>query len=101
VLSQAHLAGVIDRAAGAIEVPRTGEELRRVKKVARERSVEDVERLFVLEALKRNDWNVTQSARDTAMLRSNFHALMKKYDIHARDGGQATDDGEPDGDAAP
>ena len=100
VLSQVHFAGVIDRPAGAVDVPRTGEELRRVKKAARARSVEDVERLFVLEALKRNDWNVTQSARDTAMLRSNFHALMRKYDIHARDGGHATDEGEPDGEAA-
>jgi len=47
----------------------------------------------VLEALKRNAWNVTQSAADTGMLRSNFQALMKKHDIRLREGDAAN--GEP------
>ena len=38
----------------------------------------------VLEALKRNDWNVTRSAEETGMQRANFQALMKKYDIRIR-----------------
>ncbi len=46
-----------------LDVPRTGDELKRVKKIAREKSVEDIEKLFVLEALKRNAWNVTRERR--------------------------------------
>ncbi len=46
--------------------------------------MEDIERLFVLEALKRNAWNVTKSAEDTGMQRANFQALMKKHDIRLR-----------------
>ncbi len=66
-------------------MPRTGEELKQAKKAAREKSVEGIEKEFVLEALRRNAWNVTRSAEETGMQRANFQALMKKYDIHIRD----------------
>ena len=65
-------------------MPRTGEELKRLKKVARQKSVENVEKHFVLGALKRNGWNVTRAAEETGMQRSNLQALMKKYDIRIR-----------------
>ncbi len=83
VIRRAHL-GDIGQKQGAIEVPRTSEELKRIKKATREKSVEDVEKLFVLEALKRNEWNVTRSAEDTGMQRANFQSLMKKYEIKVR-----------------
>ena len=67
-------------------VPTTSEELKRVKKEVREKSVEPIEKLFVLEALKRNAWNVTHSAEQTGMLRENFQALMKKHNIRVREG---------------
>jgi transcriptional regulator with GAF, ATPase, and Fis domain len=78
-------------------VPKTSEELKQVKKIARKNSVENVEKLFVLGALKRNGWNVTRSAEQTGMQRSNFQALMKKYDIRIRDAepqesGESSDD---------
>jgi transcriptional regulator with GAF, ATPase, and Fis domain len=86
VIRQAHLVNITTAEDGLdLEVPRTGEELKRVKKAARESSVEKVERAFVLEALKRNAWNVTRSAEETGMLRPNFQALMKKYNIRIRD----------------
>jgi transcriptional regulator with GAF, ATPase, and Fis domain len=47
--------------------------------------VEEIERQFVLEALRRNDWSVTRSAEETGMQRPNFQALMKKYMIRVRD----------------
>ena len=68
-----------------LDVPRTSEELKRVKKIVREKSVEDVEKLFIQETLKRNNNNVTNSAEETGMQRSNFQALMKKYGIRVRD----------------
>jgi transcriptional regulator with GAF, ATPase, and Fis domain len=86
VIRQAHLVNIIEtEEVHDIDVPRTGEELKRVKKAARESSVEKIERLFVLEALKRNAWNVTRSAEETGMQRPNFQALMKKYNIRVRD----------------
>jgi DNA-binding NtrC family response regulator len=86
VIRQAHLVNIMEPdEALDIDVPRTGEELKRVKKAARESSVEKIERLFVLEALKRNAWNVTKSAEETGMQRPNFQALMKKYNIRVRD----------------
>jgi DNA-binding NtrC family response regulator len=95
-IRRAHLAGIAgvegQRDAG---VPRTGEELKQLKKAAREKSVEEIERQFVLEALKRNEWNVTRSAEDTGMQRANFQALMKKYDIHIRAAAQYPGDLEP------
>jgi len=85
VVRQAHLANIIDMLPRLdLDVPRTSDELKRIKKVAREKSVEDIEKLFVLEALKRNAWNVTNSAEETGMQRANFQALMKKYDIRIR-----------------
>jgi DNA-binding NtrC family response regulator len=87
VIRQAHLVTIIDPAhtQSDMVVPRTGDELKRIKKAAREKSVEEIEKQFVLEALKRNDWNVTKSAEDTGMQRPNFQALMKKYAIRVRD----------------
>ena len=66
---------------------RTGDDLKRIKKVAREKSVEEIERPFVEETLRRNDSNVTRSAEETGMQRTNFQALMKKYNIRVRDTG--------------
>ncbi len=62
-------------------LPRTGEDLKTLKRQIRESSVRDVEKLFVEEALKRNDWNISRAARDVHMLRSNFQALMKKHGV--------------------
>jgi DNA-binding NtrC family response regulator len=86
IIRQAHLASILDTAAHSeLEVPRTSDDLKRVKKMVREKSVEEVEKLFVQETLKRNGSNVTRSAEETGMQRTNFQALMKKYNIRVRD----------------
>jgi len=85
LIRRAHLAYIIDTPSmSAIEVPRTSEELKRLKKVAREKSVEEIEKRFVLEALRRNNWSGKRSAEETGMQRANFQALMKKYQIRIR-----------------
>ena len=96
IIRQAHLVNIIDpsQLQAELAVPRTGDELKRVKKAAREKSVEGIEKQFVLEALKRNGWNVTRSAEDTGMQRPNFQALMKKYNIRVRDTEHGVDDAE-------
>ena len=62
-------------------IPKTSMELKERKKRMRESAVESIEKSFILDALTRNDWNVTKSAEDVGMQRSNFQALMKKYNI--------------------
>jgi DNA-binding NtrC family response regulator len=64
-----------------VRIPRTSEELKQRKKELREQAVEEVERRFVEEALKRNDWNVTRAAADVGMQRPNFQALMRDHQI--------------------
>ena len=83
VVRKAHLAGLGGASAPA-SAPRNGEELKKTKKAAREKSVESIEKAFVLEALQRNGWNVTKSAEETGMQRSNFQALMKKHGIRLK-----------------
>ncbi len=70
-------------AAEAPPVPRTNEELKALKRQLHDRATSEVERAFVLDALRRHDWNVSRAARETGMLRPNFHALMRKYGIRA------------------
>jgi transcriptional regulator with GAF, ATPase, and Fis domain len=63
----------------------TSEELKEIKKQLREKAVEDVERVFILSALERNQWNVTKAAEEVGMLRPNFQALMRKYNLRAKE----------------
>lgn len=98
VIRRAHLVNIVDpsRRPDDFAVPRTGDELKRLKKAAREKSVEEIEKQFVLEALKRNQWNVTKSAEDTGLQRPNFQALMKKYTIRVRDTEHNVEGDSPD-----
>jgi DNA-binding NtrC family response regulator len=68
-----------------VQAPHTSDELKEIKKHLREKAVEDVERAFVISALERNKWNVTRAAEEVGMLRPNFQALMKKYNLRVRE----------------
>jgi DNA-binding NtrC family response regulator len=87
LVSLEHLPGEISgvsTAQPAIElgpVPRNVEDLKRSKRRCRERAYEQVERVFVLQALEQSGWNITQAAANVGMQRTNFHALMRKYAI--------------------
>ncbi len=88
VIRQGHLANILEaEPTQEVPIPMTNEELKRTRKLARERAVEKIERLFVLEALRRSGWNVTRAAEQTGMQRTNFQALMKRYHISVRDMG--------------
>ncbi len=69
-------------------LPRDLEELKKAKKIAREKAVESIERSFILDALTRNGWNVSRAAREIGIQRTNLHALMKKYGIRQKPYGQ-------------
>jgi len=66
-------------------IPMTSEELKEIKKQLREKAVEDVEKAFVIKALERHNWNVTRAAEEVGMLRPNFQALMRKYNLRVRE----------------
>ncbi len=68
-----------------MQVPQSLDELKESKRHIRERSVEPIEKAFVINALKRNNWNVTRAAEETGMLRPNFQALLKKLKISVKD----------------
>jgi len=63
------------------DIPRNIEELKIAKKQLRVMSVEKVEREFIVDALKRNSWNLSRAARDVGMQRTNFHSLIRKHNI--------------------
>jgi len=85
-IAPAHLAGLPEAPAhDPDQAPRTNEELKALKRRVHELSIGRIERTFVLDALRRNDWNISRAARDTGILRPNFHALMRKYNIRAED----------------
>ena len=62
-------------------IPATNEELKQARKQIREKAIRKIEKNFILNALAKNNWNVTRAAKHVGMQRSNFHNLMKKYDI--------------------
>jgi DNA-binding NtrC family response regulator len=66
-------------------VPQSLDELKESKRQIREKAVEPIEKAFVINALKRNNWNVTRAAEETGMLRPNFQALLKKLKISVKD----------------
>ncbi|GFO68439.1 Fis family transcriptional regulator [Geomonas limicola] len=66
-------------------VPQNAEALKEMKRQIRDRSVENVEKAFVMSALKRNNWNISRAAEDTGMLRPNFQTMLKKLGISVKD----------------
>jgi DNA-binding NtrC family response regulator len=62
-------------------LPKNIYDLNSFKKQIKESSIKEIEKLFVTEALLRNNWNISKASLDVSMQRSNFQALMKKYGI--------------------
>ena len=68
-----------------LSIPRDKNELSKLKKKIKNHAIAEVEKKFLMESLKRNNWNVSQAARETGFQRTNFHALMRKYKIKLSD----------------
>lgn len=69
--------------ANAVPVPRTKDELKRLKKTIRRSAVDELEKNFLLQALSKNNWNITRAAKETGLQRTNFQNLMKRHAISA------------------
>ena len=68
-----------------VPAPRTNDELKALKRHVHDLAIGRIERQFVLDALRRSDWNVSRAARETGILRPNLHAMMRKYGVRAED----------------
>lgn len=66
-------------------IPDTNEALKQIKKEIRQKAIEGVEKKFLLNALSKNEWNVTKAAKKVGMQRPNFQNLMKKHGIKISD----------------
>ncbi|MBP1727832.1 MAG: sigma-54-dependent transcriptional response regulator [Deltaproteobacteria bacterium] len=65
-------------------IPHTVDELKETKRILRDKATEPLEKAFVIQALERNNWNITRAAEETGMQRPNFQTLMKKLNISSR-----------------
>ncbi len=65
-------------------LPRTWDEFKNLKRQVRDAAVEDLERRFVAEALKRCGGNISKTADEIGIQRTNLHALIRRYDLAAK-----------------
>lgn len=65
--------------------PRDSEELKRMKWAVKRKAEEEVERVFLQEALKRNRGNISKAALDVGMDRRQLQNLIRKHRIDTRD----------------
>jgi len=88
VIEPHHLPMAIARAGlpESYPVPQNNSEFLALKKKLREHAIGELEREFVLDALQRNDWNVTKAAQQVNIQRPNFQALMRKHAIRSGHG---------------
>lgn len=77
-----HLHG--KRINGGNSVPETLEELKAVRKYLIDVRFGELEKAFLIKALKACEGNVTRAAAKVGMQRPNFHALMKKHKISTK-----------------
>ena len=84
-LGRAHLSESMAISTSLPSIPKTVTELNEAKKEIREQAVSDIEKEFLLEALRRNEYNVSKAAQQTGMQRTNFQALLKKYNLRIKD----------------
>lgn len=72
----------------SFDTPKTLAELKKIRKNLRHKSVEEIEKNFLTSALQRNEWNITKAAEEVGMQRSNFHGLLRKYNISKNNSGK-------------
>ncbi len=73
------------RSLKADSIPDTVEDLNALKKHLLENTFGHIQKAFIIKALKACNGNVSRAAENVGMRRPNFHALMRKYNISAKD----------------
>ena len=67
------------------KTPVDKEEFKRVKKEAQQKIKEEIEKKFIVEALRHGEGNILRSAEKVGMDRRQFQNLIKKYGISKKD----------------
>jgi len=67
------------------KLPADREELKQMKKEAQQKAKEEIEKRFIIEALKQGGGNVMRSAEMVGMDRRQFQNLLRKYGISRKD----------------
>jgi DNA-binding NtrC family response regulator len=62
-------------------LPQSWEEFKRLKQQIRDSAVQQLERRFLVEALERCRGNVSRTAEEIGIQRTNLHALLRKYGL--------------------
>jgi DNA-binding NtrC family response regulator len=68
------------------QLPTQWAEFKEYKRQARDALLQELDRRFLGEALQRSAGNVTRAAEDVGMLRTNLHALLRKYGLGEDEG---------------
>ena len=71
----------VKRSAGEKTVPDTLSELKAIKQQILSENFGQVEKAFIIKALRESGGNISRAASAVGMQRSNFHALMNKHQI--------------------
>lgn len=66
-------------------VPKDGQELKRMKWQLRRKAEDELERVFLTEALKRNRGNISKTALDVEMDRRQLQNLIRKHRIQVKE----------------
>jgi DNA-binding NtrC family response regulator len=75
-------------------VPRDSEELRRMKWQLKRKAENEVERVFLIEALKRNRGNISKTALDVKMDRRQFQNLIRKHRVVVKELKESSSSGQ-------
>ena len=67
-----------------LKLPQKWDEFRVLKSQVKENAVKEIEKRFLIEALQRSNGNVSKAAESVGLQRTNFHLLLKKYQISAK-----------------
>ncbi|MBN2495495.1 MAG: sigma-54-dependent Fis family transcriptional regulator [Deltaproteobacteria bacterium] len=65
------------------DLPRSWDAFKDLKREVRDAAVQQLERRFLIEALKRSDGNVSKAAEQVGMQRTHFHSLLRKHGLDA------------------
>jgi DNA-binding NtrC family response regulator len=69
------------RTAGGATLPSTWEGFKQLKQQIRDSAVQQLERSFLVDALKRCNGNVSRAAEEIGIQRTNLHALLRKHGL--------------------
>jgi DNA-binding NtrC family response regulator len=67
------------------QIPSSWEEFKLFKQRVQLEAVARVEKRFIADALSKADGNISRAAKNVGMQRPNFHQLMQKYNMTAKD----------------